>query len=189
MDNKHFGFALFALLVFSATAHAECFSDLMYDSELSVIRGKVGLTSHTDQTFTMLANDSRPDSEETLAILKWGQKRDRCVAQIPASNHPVQQVQRQAFQTLQRLIVDLYRGNMTYGQFAQQRADIATTSDAQIQQILGQVQQQQYQQQQQRNQYCENNYQQCLNRARDIYMRNSCQMENAGCGIANSLMR
>lgn len=189
MDNKRFGVALFALLLFSAAAHADCFSDLMYDAELSIIRGKVGLTSYTDQTFTMLASDSRPNPEEATAIFKWGQKRHQCASQITRGNHPAQQVNDQAYQATQRLIVDLYGGNMTYGQFARQREDIATTANAQIQQILGQIQQQQSQQHQQRSQSCEISRQQCLNRARDIYMQNACQMESAGCGIANSMMR
>lgn len=40
---------------------------------------------------------------------------------------------------------------------------------------------------QQNLQICEFRYQQCLNRARDVYQRNACQMESAGCAIGNAL--
>lgn len=70
----------------------------------------------------------------------------------------------------------------------QQREALAQQRQLQIQQQQD-YQRQEYQRQRENQQFCETRYQQCLNRARDIYARNSCQMENAGCGIGNLLNR
>jgi len=167
----------------------ECFNSLEYDAELHPIKDKVSLVSSDTQTFGMLANEATPTSDETQAIYKWATKREQCLKSYPPPNNPLTQVNREGFNSIQSLILDLYKGNLTYGQFARQRREIAKMVEAKTQEIIGQYQQQQMQQQQQQRQFCETRYQQCLNRAKDIYARNACQMENAGCGIGNLLNR
>lgn len=180
---------LLVLLCSSQHIYADCFDALENDTELQVIRDKVALVSSNSQTFGMLSNENYPSSDEKPAIYKWAIKREQCVNSRPLSNDTVGQIYRETFNAVQSLILDLYKGTITYGQFTRQRQEIAKIAAAKTQQIIGQYQQQQMQQQQQYQQQEEYLYQACMNRARDIYQRNACQMERAGRQLGGALSR
>lgn len=180
---------LLVLLCSSQHIYADCFDALENDTELQVIRDKVALVSSNSQTFGMLSNENYPSSDEKPAIYKWAIKREQCVNSRPLSNDPVGQIYRETFSAGQSLILDLYKGTITYGQFASKRQEIKKLADAKMQAVIGQYQQQQMQQQRQQQQFCETRLQQCLSRAGDIYARNACQMENSGCALGGLLNR
>lgn len=180
---------LLALLCTSQQLYADCFDALENDIELQVIRDKVALVGSGGQTFGMLSNENYPTSDEKPVIYKWAIKREQCVNSRPLSNDPVEQIQREAFNAGQSLILDLYKGAITYGQFASRRQEIKKLSDAKIQAIIGQYQQQQMQQQQYQQQQEEYLYQACMNRARNQFDQSNCGMERSGRNIGRMLTR
>lgn len=167
---------------------SDCINTLEHDAALQPISDKVSLAGKTDRQFSMMANESFPTPSEKEAIFAWATKRERCINDNP----PIAQVNREGFNAVQSLILDLYKGTITYGQFTRQRQEIAKTVDAKKQQIIMQLLQQNQQQQMQQQQYQQQEeylYQACMNRARDIYQRNACQMERAGRQLGGALSR
>lgn len=152
------------------------------DPILQPIRDKVVLSGLSDPPFSMMANDDYATPSERQAILLWGSKRERCVKDNPPDASPISQVADEGFSAVQALILDLYKGQMTYGQFARKRQEVDAITRARIQQIIGQYQQQQSQQQRYQQQQEEFLYQSCMNRARNQIDRASCGMERAGRG-------
>ena len=175
--------ALF-LLLFMNGAFADtysCINDLGYDSDLFAIRGKVALGSIDQQTFSMLADTSMPNSQEAQALLAWGNKRELCLRKFPLSqDSPFTSHVLEGFNATQSILLALYRGQISYGDFAGQRLEISNAVNSRTQQMKSQIQGQGQQQE---------NYlmQQCLNRAKDIYQRNACQMEASGRGLGKLL--
>lgn len=134
-----------------ADSLGDCFSALKYDAELQPISDKVALALVDEVTFGMLSNEATPTSDETQAIYKWATKREQCLKSYPPPNNPITQINMEGFNSIQSLILDLYKGAITYGQFARQRQENAKMVDAKIQGVSGQqqqYQQRQYQQQQ-----------------------------------------
>lgn len=202
-------------------ALVNCFSSIKNDLELQPITDKVSLSSSRDQTFSMLANEKRTTAREKQIIAKWGEKRELCLKTYTPVDGPYNQISLNAFKATQSLILDLFKGQLSYGQFARKRQDVDDKLSAEAQVIANQLQQkqqeqqrqvqqqqqyeqqqrqaqqqlyeqqqqaqqqQQYEQQQRARQYCENSYQQCLNRARNNFDQSACQMQNAGCGLGN----
>lgn len=158
----------------------ECFNVLEYDSTLLPISDKVALAGKTDRLFSMMSNENYPTSSEKEAIFAWATKRERCLSNNPSPSNPIIQVNIEGFNAIQSLILDLYKGTITYGQFARQRQEIAKMVDAKTQQIIGQYQQQQAQQQQYQQQQEDYLHQACLNRARSQSAEAACNMERSG---------
>jgi hypothetical protein len=183
---------VFAGLLFSANqANAyglvDCFNALKYDSQLQPISEKVELARVGDVTFGMLANEDRPTSEEKQAIFKWATKRDQCFNAYPPPNNLSTQAVRDGYNSVQSLILDLYKGAITYGQFAKQSRETMEMVVARIQGSAGQYQRQQAQQQQYQQQREDYQYQACMNRARDQFAQSACNMERAGRQIGGAL--
>ncbi len=120
---------------------AACFSNLANSPELATIRQKVGLDGVKSQTFSMLADNSKPTDQEKLALRKWGDMRDVCLKQI----HESMSLQRVPMQILnvndasamgsQSLLVELVNGNMTYSEFAKKRSELSAFVNDKIAQI------------------------------------------------------
>lgn len=188
------------LLCSAQLVYADCFEELGYDHDLYMIADKVALSGIAGQTFSMLANENLPTSEEKVAIFKWGEKREQCGKSLGQPNNPIAQINYEGFKAFQLLILDLYKGSMTYSQFARQRQDINNVMGARSQQMnaqylqqMMQMQQNQQQQQQGRQQHCETNYQRCLDRASMSgannypYRKAECMSANTGCILGNAL--
>lgn len=147
---------LLVLLCTTQLVYAEgnCFDALAYDDELQLIRDKVVLISDASkQTFDMLANESFPTSEEAQVVYKWGSKRDRCFRSFAPPRNAVEQAIAEGFNTSQRLILNLYKGNITYGQFAIQRQEQVKIVNESLQNINSHQQMRQQQMPQQRPAY------------------------------------
>ncbi len=173
----------------------DCFNAVRYDPSLNLIADKVGLGAHADRPFALMANESYPTESERKIILDWGGKRDRCL-NTPPDQHAGFAVYLQAQRRLQMLVLDLYGGNMTYGNFVRQKEALNNAHQGNQDQISNQIQQQQAQQQQyqqQQQQYQQQQeefqYQACMNRARDQLAQSACQMERGGRQLGGALFR
>jgi hypothetical protein len=166
-----------------------CNLALESDPSLQQIRGKVVLSGLSEPSFTMMVNESYPTQSERQEILAWGSKREHCIKENPPQAGPITQVAGEGFNAVQALIVDLYKGAITYGQFAKQRQDVQSITNARMQQIIGQYQRQQSAQQQYQQQRGDYLDQACLNRARNPVERANCGMERAGRQIGEALSR
>lgn len=171
--------------------YVACFDALENDSELQLIRNKVALVNIKKQTFSMLANENHPTSDETQAIYKWAIKREMCSTNNPLPiNNPFTRPWQFSFNAGQSNILELYKGVITYGQFARQRQEIARmaeTGHLEIQQQQSQQQQSRQQYQQQQQQQEESLYQACMNRARNEFDKAGCSLERGGRGVGKMI--
>lgn len=122
----------------ASTLNAQCNEQMDRAAELDPIRSKVELyrtSLDAPAPFAMAANDAYPNEAERQAIAKWASLRDACMARWraglrpPSSATPMQATfieQDMAFGDeiagkVSALIVALYQGKLTYGEFAQKR--------------------------------------------------------------------
>jgi hypothetical protein len=124
----------------------EC-QDQMSSTGLDPIRSKVELyrpVADAPPPFQLAANDSYPTDMERQAIAKWASLRDACIAReraisrVPPSATPLQAAfieQDASFANeitgkVSALIVALYQGRLTYGEFAQKRYEFGRDGTA-----------------------------------------------------------
>ena len=209
MDAKKI-FIHVAVLAFVQTTLADplanCIIALDQVETLRPISDKVSLTGKPDRLFSMLANENLPTMEERGAIFEWATRRERCFSENPLPSDPISQVKRETQEAVQLLILDLYKGKLTYGQFASRRQEIGKAASLRMQQIsqqerqaqeqrqiqqqqqLQQLQSQRQQERMRRLEQCDANYQLCMNRAGDsARFRNQCEMERSGCELGNAI--
>lgn len=109
-------------------AQPDCVSALETDPELRPISKKVALSGKEDNLFSLLTLDERPAKSERKVIAKWGAKRESCFNANPPPRDAYYQISVDAFKRGQQLILELSKGEMTYGQFAERRKEIKQTS-------------------------------------------------------------
>lgn len=113
---------------------------LMTAPGLDPIHGKVDFLRAPEQapSFDVAANDAYPTAAERQAIRRWGELRQQCIAfehrmipeptNLPPLELATYQQDQSYFTDLQEqvgdLIVLLYQGKLTYGQFAQKRYQV-----------------------------------------------------------------
>jgi hypothetical protein len=125
----------------SAPAHAlvttqsDCVSDLESDPELQSISRKVALSGKEDNLSSLLSIKVRPTQNEQKVIVKWGNKRERCFNVNPPPRDVYYQLSVDTFKLGQKLIMELSKGEMTYGQFAERRKEIKQASLAKVQSL------------------------------------------------------
>ncbi|MBI5889216.1 MAG: hypothetical protein HZB47_00880 [Nitrosomonadales bacterium] len=116
----------------------QCLSNLKDDSELRPIAGKVTLDTlyDRDEYFDLLNIEESPSAKEKIAIRKWASKLERCYkiqAESYAYEPPEVAKWSAATDSEQILLVwELYKGNLSYGQFAAKRLEIDTKYRGQI---------------------------------------------------------
>lgn len=123
------------------SAQRICESD-MESAELNIIREKVELLRGSDASvpFNIASNNSRPTLSEARVIAKWASLRDNCNKRyevIFTSNPPTgnqlqiaNEYKLRSFTTqlitkVDELVVSLYQGKLTFGEFAQKRAEFS----------------------------------------------------------------
>lgn len=111
-----------------ATVQPDCVSALESDPELKAIRQKVALSGKEDNFFSLMAIEERPGPSERKVIVKWGSKRERCFNSNPPPRDSYYDISVEAFNLGQKLILELSRGEMSYGQFAEKRKEIKQSS-------------------------------------------------------------
>lgn len=117
----------------------ECQKD-MQSAELNSIRDKVELMRlnlDAPPPFAMASNQAYPTDTERQAIAKWASLRESCQARSRAARKPpATPLQRAVYDQevsfgdevvgkVSALIVALYQGKLTYGEFAQRRYEFA----------------------------------------------------------------
>lgn len=110
------------------TTQPDCVSALDSDPELQSISKKVALSGKEDNLSDLLAIAVRPSPSERKAIVKWGSKRERCFKTSPPPRNAYYQISVDSFDLGQKLIQELGKGGMTYGQFAERRKEIKEDS-------------------------------------------------------------
>lgn len=111
-----------------AVTQPDCISALESDPELKSISKKVALGGKEDNLFSLMAIDQRPTQSERKAIVKWGSKRERCFNSNPPPRDANYQLSVDTFNLGQKLLLELSRGEITYGQFAERRKEIKEAS-------------------------------------------------------------
>ena len=111
-----------------STVQPDCVSALETDPELKPIRAKVALSGKDDNFFTLMANEEKPTKAESKVIVKWGSKRERCFNANPPPQDAFYDLSVETFNRGQKLILELSRGEMSYGQFAEKRKEIKQDS-------------------------------------------------------------
>lgn len=115
------------------TTQSDCISALDSDPDLQAIGKKVALSGKEDNLFDLMSVDERPTQNERKVIVKWGNKRERCFNANPPPRDAYYQLSVDTFNLGQKLILDLSKGEMTYGQFATKRREIKQASLAKAQ--------------------------------------------------------
>jgi len=116
----------------------QCLKDISDDRELKVIARKVTLESTYDRDtyFELQAIKDLPNSNEKPAIKKWAAKLDHCYKlksesyAFEPSNVAVWSAASDSEQL--SLVVELSKGNLSYGEFASRRLEIDTRYRGQI---------------------------------------------------------
>jgi hypothetical protein len=129
------------------TASDDCHAAIINDPSIRILVGKVSLLGVKDQTFDMLANTKKPNAEEKEALRAWGASLDRCVDKddkvFRSTNAPGEVVAHfNAMRTNKsNLIIGLYNGEMSYGEFARKRRENSAQFDAALAKILSDLDQ------------------------------------------------
>jgi|GEM_PF-2170222 len=121
--------------------YQSCFNALAASPEFSIIKEKVGLAGTQDQTFSMLADNTKPSKEEIHALKQWGNMRDACIKIM----HESKIAQRTPLALLnvidaasnaeQTLLVALVNGSLTYSEYSKKRSALTVFENESIAQI------------------------------------------------------
>lgn len=118
----------------------ECFKALETDPELAPIASKLSLNRGDVATLAQMADETKPTGAEKAVIPVWAGKRDACNAlqKLEASFIPGDiriPVHLAAIDAMNLLILNLYKGQLTYGDFALQRKAAYATYGKQLAEI------------------------------------------------------
>lgn len=123
----------------------DCFNKLSNEQSLIIITGKVTVDEKKRNSLDILANNSVPTESEKTAIKQWSNMRAECYALVNAFNvkagvpASLLALYESTKTAEDNLLVMLYNGAITYGDFAQKRQDIrddSVTAEAKIKEAL-----------------------------------------------------
>ena len=123
----------------------ECFNAIKHDPSLSSISNKVALSSTQDQSFEMLANREKSDNKEKEAIKHWRETRLTCFSKKEVyqqqNNTPTAllTLNSTAKSAQDELIIQLYEGSLSYGEFARKRQTLSDSTMAAETQIKNDI--------------------------------------------------
>jgi hypothetical protein len=105
---------------------ADCYKRLETDTDLADIANKVALAKPDAPALSMLTDDSKPNDRERKAIALWASKRDACFnirkAVMPFyPGDPKNNVIMEFAEKSSQLLLSLYKGNISFGDFVTQR--------------------------------------------------------------------
>lgn len=120
----------------------QCLADLKDDPQLNAIAGKVSLDAAYDRDtyFDLLNIEDVPTATEKAAIKKWAAKLERCY-KIKAQGYAYEPrnvgIWSAALDSDQLvLILELQKGNLSYGKFAAKRLEVDTAYRGKIVQAV-----------------------------------------------------
>ena len=111
----------------------QCLSILENDPDLVLISKKIALSNYDDASFLMLANEDKVTESEKPIIMLWADKREKCnsLRKTAMSFFPLDPHASIALDTLSesnQLILNLYKGTLSYGEFNNKRKILANES-------------------------------------------------------------
>lgn len=110
-----------------------CFENFKDDPELQLIAKKTSLVNTNDITLFMLADESKSSSAEKDVILTWSAKRDKCAGLMKlfisfSPKDPHNPLLLEGLSAVNQMLLGLYKGELTFGEFNKRRQDYATES-------------------------------------------------------------
>lgn len=114
-----------------------CFNSLEARQSLAPLRSLIALGNLNRQTVDMMSNVRHPTAAEKPVIKAWVRERDSCFVlgdQWRRENMPreMREVLEDFYAQNKLLIADLYRANITYGEFGIRRAALGAELGAQL---------------------------------------------------------
>lgn len=109
-----------------------CFTDLAIDRDIAGIREKVALSGVKDETFSMLADNTKPTLQEAVLLRRWGEKRDVCMKKkvdylrAVLSQQVIINLQESTNTASQVQVAELLNGNLSYSAYAKQSRELNT---------------------------------------------------------------
>jgi hypothetical protein len=122
-----------------------CALSISQDPNLQPLSGKISLSGVRDQTFDMLANTSRPNADEKQLLRLYALKSEECSKEqkrIFGSSNPPREVIALFDAIMARksnLIIELYNGGITYGEFARRRRENSAEFDGAMAKTLAEL--------------------------------------------------
>lgn len=120
-------------LAVTGISQPDCMLTLESDQALKPISEKVALSGKEDNLFRLMTIEALPSKGERKLIVQWGTMREACFNANPPVRDAYYQISVEAFNRGQQLILELSKGQMSYGQFAERRRAIKQESLAQAQ--------------------------------------------------------
>ncbi len=104
-----------------------CWKQIENHPQLNIIANKVALSGPNKQTFSMLTNTSKPTEAEKVAISIYANLAKNCLNEHSKGHtHPAYKlVNSSAGIAWENLLVTLYNGDLTYGEFAKAFKEIS----------------------------------------------------------------
>ncbi len=118
--------------------------DFSKNPKLSILAGKIALGGSSEQTFSHLTNNTKPTDAEKAAIALLSDEGRRCQNEIDKLSDdmplPIKAVNHSSVTAVQNLLVALYEGKITYGDFAKLRKEVADNRESAVAQISHELQ-------------------------------------------------
>lgn len=110
-----------------------CANKFGTDSKLELLKTKVNIFG-SDASLVQLSDDTKPSEEERRLIATWAAMRDVCVSLVKLdmsfyAANPLMTQRLQSFANQESLILALYQGKLTYGEFNTKRKQNAVLND------------------------------------------------------------
>lgn len=105
-----------------------CFDLLVADKDLTILKNKIALDSIDNTNFSMLADDTYPTDQERKAIALYASKVEACRRPMKSlslyyPNDPTANLYRAFTDSNDQLILSLYKGQLSFGNFAKIRKE------------------------------------------------------------------
>ena len=129
-----------------------CFDQLDSNPVLSRLLPHVGSVSKTNAaTFQMMVSKLKPSKAEKEAIAVWGLEQQKCAdmyrESLPQGLPPAAfEIEAKSQSDMQQLLVTLYRGQLSYGEFIEFRKKLGEVKITKLRELLSQEQTRQQQQ-------------------------------------------
>jgi len=107
----------------------DCMAEKIKKVSMEHLQNKIVLLGTQDQTFEMLQDPSFVSEPAKIQLIQWADFRLQCFKKVSRhlENHPDVKKEFDIFKLSgDELIIGLYQGNMTYGQFNTQSAQLST---------------------------------------------------------------
>lgn len=167
----------FALRDPKAEQQVDAVCNFSKNPNLEIISGKIALGGPSEQTFSHLTNNTKPTDAEKVAIAMFSDAVRKCEKEndklYPDMPPPIVAVNHSSVTAFQNLLVVLYEGKITYGEFAKLRKDVSNNRESALAQI---------------HQELKNNAAEAAARAQQVAAQNAIAQAQISQSISSGLM-